>query len=836
MLSDADQQLLRRVITRNACVLFLGAGFSSDAKNSLGTPLPGGWEIGRELWKWLGYDTGSATYDQATSPLDKLFDVAKKKRGEAALVAFLRQGLQVAAYPEWYRKVAFPYWFRIYTTNVDNLMEKVYDDTRPIPLDVVNAIIHRYRDRDQTLSRLQYVKLNGWLEGGLEQLTFGARQYGARAGEYDPWYDHFVRDYATHATILVGTQLNEPLFWRALVSREPRSGAATELRLRSFLVSPDISPVLIDSLSEFNVVPVRTSAREFFEFLDTVIGAKPRYEDVIIHVNPQLAHYRELLTGDKRDAEAVKAFLTVCERVNVPDRPASYRSLFLLGASPTWQDIALALDAQREVTAEAQAAIEASLTKPNGDTIVVTGHHGSGKSTLIMRAAVNLAAAGHLVFHAFGEDVPEPHVLARAVERIDQRLVLFIDDAEWISRSLDRYLAELSKICKPPVLVLGIRANALHVLEEGSLPHSEIWIRELTDRDIDAVIDVLERENKLGVKTGQPRQTIQQAFRDRAQKQLLVAMREVTTGREFDAIMAQEYKDISDPELRVTYLCACLATKASASLSREQLLAATALPPAQLLSALNRELREVLVPFTGLENRIVARHQVIAETVVKEAPKPELATAYKRILSVLAHDMDPRARRGEARKWFRLYKRLINHLEIYHQFERNIEEARTIYDSLTRLLAQDSQFWFQYGSLELEYGELDLASSYIATAESLDPDDWFIQNAKGHLLLALGRSAGTLAEAVRLRQEGQELLTILIREHGQESEYPWHTLISHLLDWLEVWEHDPVALRRELEKLREIAADACDARPHADILRDVRKRVERAYLATAQSA
>src|SRR5262245_46408185 len=177
--------------------------------------------------------------------------------------------------------MTYPYWFHIYTTNVDNLIEKVYLDARTARLDVVNAVIHKYRDRDQTLSKIQYIKLNGTIDGGLNQITFGSRQYGGRAGVYDPWYDHFVRDYAIHATILVGTQVNEPLFFQSLVSRQARSGAAVELRLRSFLVSPSISPVVVDSLGEFNVVPVKATAEDFFRYLSSAVPKELRYEDVI---------------------------------------------------------------------------------------------------------------------------------------------------------------------------------------------------------------------------------------------------------------------------------------------------------------------------------------------------------------------------------------------------------------------------------------------------------------------------------------------------------------------------------------------------------------------------
>lgn len=836
MLGDSDRQLLIRAIRRNQCVLFLGAGFAAEATNRVGSTLPAGRKLGAEFWDWLGYRQDSGEYDPSVSPLDKIFDVAMRKRGPRAVLEFLQERLLVKSYPDWYRKVAYPYWLRIYTTNVDDLVEKIYEDTRTIRLQTLSAIASRYKSRDLALGSLQYAKLNGVLGSSLEELTFGVRQYAARSGEFDPWYDHFVRDYSTHPTILIGSEVNEPLFWQALVTRQGRNAAPAELRLRSFLVSPTISPVVVDSLADFNVVPVRATAREFFEYLHGEIGEYPKFEEIIVHVSPQIALYRDVLDTDKRDREALLAFLGAFERVSVPDRPASYKSMFLLGASPQWEDLALGLDAYRNITAKAQSRLELLIEDPTAvGPIVVTGHRGAGKSTLTMRLAMNLAAAGHLVFHGWGEDVPEPRDVARALERLSMRAVLVVDDAESIGRGrLEELVAELRKVPKPPLLVLALRANSLFLLEDGITGYEEVWVDELTPHDVDLVVGILEREHLLGAATGMQSAEIRRLFLENAQKQLLVALLTVTLGPEFERIMAKEYSELADPQLRVLYLSACLATEAGISLARDQFLSVAAMPPARVLSALQRELRLLLVSAPGPGDRLVARHPLIAETVVSKAPKQELADAYKRVLAVLAHDMDPDAKRGDGRRWFRLYKRLVNHDAIYRRFGRDMAEARAIYDSLTPLLATDSHFWLQYGSLELlKDGDLDSAAVYLASAETLNPSAWWVQNAKGHLRLVQGRAAKTYDEAFRLRQEGEEILKVLIEQRGEESAYPCHTLISHTLDWLDVWALEKSKKREELEALRTQVAEALEAHPADSKLKAVRDRVERDYLSTA---
>jgi tetratricopeptide (TPR) repeat protein len=449
-----------------------------------------------------------------------------------------------------------------------------------------------------------------------------------------------------------------------------------------------------------------------------------------------------------------------------------------------------------------------------------------------MRTALNLSAAGSLAFFAVGEDLPEPEELGRALDALNQRAALFIDDAEWLGRRAADYLARLARVNKPPVLVCAIRTNALYGVADTA--HEELWVGELTDPDIDALIDVMQAARTLGKATDLARSAIRDQFRIRAKKQILVAMKEVTAGRDFDEIIRREYGEIEIPELRLTYLIACLATAAGASLTRGQLLAASELPPAVLLSSLERELRDVLVRASEFGDRVIARHSVIASTVVEEiAPRPILSEAYKRILTVLANDMDGNAKRGTERyRWFRLYKVLVNHADIYHRFERSIDEARAIFDALQSKLSNDAHYWLQYGSLELEYGELDFANRYINLANTLAPNDFQIRSARGHLILALARAAQDSTEAVSLRREGETVLNELIDERGDEEDYPWHILISHTLDWIETWVPDLKQKRVELKRLLERSGLACESRPQSHMILKLHDRVRRAYLMT----
>ncbi len=829
MLDPATAKYLQRAILNNACVLYLGAGFSSDAENSLGQTLPLSSEFSRGLWTWLGYERSFGPYDD--TPLERLFDNALKERGDSAVMNFLRDRFLVKKYPSWYAPIVRPYWFRVYTTNVDDLVECISRDAGQTRLDVVNAVRDRFRDRDRCLDSLQYVKLNGSATyQSAAHLTFGVRQIMARASDYDVWWDQFVRDYSQRTTILIGTRVNEPLFWRAVEARGGRHGAAREQRLRSFLVAKPISPVLVRSLSDFNVDPIEATAEEFLSYLSSLVGDVESRDKVLLQVAPELAQYSLFGAGRPVEQDLLKRFFQLFTRVTVLDRPASHRSLFHHGAAPVWDDLALGLDARREITLQIERAAEESVSsKAAAHKIAVFGHRGAGKSTLLMRVALDLAAKGELVLFASGESVADILDVLPAVDLLQRRCVVVIDDAEWLTSRFAELDSVLGVLTTRPTVIAGLRGNVSFVLQ-GLSGWQDNWIKELTPADIEAVIDVLEAANLLA---GRSRGQLQREFNLRARKQLLVAMKEVTSGRPFEDIIRQELNDIVDPELRLLYLVACLVTAEDGSLTRGQLLASSAAPPAVVLSALEKELSQMIVR-SAAPDRWTARHPAIAETVVEQCVKHDvLADAYIRIVRTFANDMDSHAKTGEPKRCFRLYRKLVNHRALFERFGRDIGLARNVLESVQEKVPEDPHYWLQYGSLELEYGELDHAAKYLETASNLAPYDFFIRTSLADLCYSEAIAAKTTSEASQKKAEAEAALQELIDERGYESNYPWHILLTKGVHWLEVWEPDLGRRKDELYRLRERAAEACEARPHADELRAAREIVEKAYLQTA---
>src|SRR6266480_4471703 len=818
MFSQDDEKYLLRRFAKNEVVLFLGAGFSSNATNRLGKSIPLSRQLAEGIWAFLGY---ADSYDGTA--LAELFEVLLLSgKNDCEITAFLEDNLQTSEVPPLYDDLVRPFWYRIYTTNVDDLLQRVYKRNGAAPrLDVASFPKEELRERDPSLSRLQAVFLNGVLPCGPRDLTFSVRQYARRAGAWSPLYQAFLGDYAYFPTVFVGTELNEPLFWQHLEARESRRQGVPEQRPKSFLIAPRISPPKRVQLDALNVVPVEGTGAAFLAWIESVATHLPPREEVLRETLPSVVALFERAGRKGARTPVLEEFAAAFQLVPTSMTTRGDRSFYLLGATPRWEDIFRDLDAPREITDTLFASLEDQLErKPELSVQAILGSAGCGKSTILRRLAVRLSQAGRLVFVTNSEQLPEPSIVVAALQQLPQRALLLFDNAD-IALS---YLAELAEACRgltaPPLIVFACRLSDYD--RRGAYLQRTADVREydvphLTRSEIVSIIRILEVNGLLGPLQGlSPEQRIHEfEDRDRAGQQLLVAMREATSGRGFNDIIKGEFDSLASVEVKLLYLFVALTTDAGYRLTPAQIVAASTLPPAESLASLSRSLRGIVIPTGPKLDQLVLRHRVIAGYVVDTAsPRTLLADAYKALIPVLAAGTMGHSYRSSV---LALFRELINDRTIYERFEENLSEARAIYDSVSWTLRSEAHFWLQYGLLELWYGNLELAENYLRQAESLRPNSPYIQNAIGHLYLKQAVNADSSSIAYQLRQAGSEILPEQMR--AGDSPYPFHIYCSQRLAWAHIWLSGTDERKRELDHLRSIMGEAMERFPRSRFLR-----------------
>src|SRR6266436_9368896 len=122
LFSDNDEKYLVRAMSRNRLILFAGAGFSNGAKNRLGTALPIGSELAELIWKFSEYD---GPYDGTF--LSEMFEaLLTSGTPHTSIRNFLEDHLICVEIPAQYSSLVLPFWYRVYTTNIDDLISVVY--------------------------------------------------------------------------------------------------------------------------------------------------------------------------------------------------------------------------------------------------------------------------------------------------------------------------------------------------------------------------------------------------------------------------------------------------------------------------------------------------------------------------------------------------------------------------------------------------------------------------------------------------------------------------------------------------------------------------------------
>jgi hypothetical protein len=522
--------------------------------------------------------------------------------------------------------------------------------------------------------------------------------------------------------------------------------------------------------------------------------------------------------------------------VPLTKRSSSYRSVYLLGAAPRWEDLFLELDAPRFVSVDVRGYAEQSLAVKDARVRVgaILGSAGSGKSTILRRVGLQLRQAGHTVYATNSESLPSPDVVRRVLDALSERAVLLFDNAEVALPLLPDLFRALEGCDHPPVLLVASRTNDFDRLwtrmsEVADL--QEFHVPHLHRDEIESLVRILETQGLLGDLRGLTHAGRIAVFEQKAQKQILVAMREATTSKGFDLIIKDEFERITPDEAQTLYVCVALATDAGYRITREEFVACASVEPAEALYLLNRNLRDIVVPTGATDSMLLLRHRLLAElSVSRIAPRPTLREAYIRLLTALAPEVGGTGWRGRVTG---LAHALMNHKTVYGRFRNDLEQARSIFSAVKAWYGREPHFWLQFGNLELEGrgGDLTIAENYLRQAESLGPDDDYIQNALGHLLLRKALSAPSLEEAQALLEQGNALLEPRINASACADAYAVHIYCTQRYKYARQWlAGDDPNRRREFHALLALVTRASEKHPKHQRLTALRSVIQKAYL------
>ena len=301
----------------------------------------------------------------------------------------------------------------------------------------------------------------------------------------------------------------------------------------------------------------------FGEFMQTLEGdIDPLFRalsDVITDVNlPYQKHFRSKESGSDKFKKTLQYDLEYIHAGIAFDEVEPRK--FYSGYDQGWCGIIRKFDFVRKTGERLlYAALEA---RENQSTqfFLLQGSAGSGKTIALKRAAYDAATAlDELVFWLKDGGFPRAEFFKELYDLTGKHAILFVDQVSLHEQSIFNLL-EASSAGKFPLTIVGAEReadwNSYCGKIEERFPPKVFTLRGLSESEAEDLVELLERHHSLGLLSQKPKSERKDAFinKDRSDRQLLVALHELTQGKPFEEIILDEYQRITPDAARRLYL------------------------------------------------------------------------------------------------------------------------------------------------------------------------------------------------------------------------------------------------------------------------------------------
>lgn len=191
---------------------------------------------------------------------------------------------------------------------------------------------------------------------------------------------------------------------------------------------------------------------------------------------------------------------------------------------------------------------------------LLVGPAGAGKTIALKRAAYDASdALDHMVFWLRRNGRLRAEFFQELYGLTGKRAMLFVDHVSLHAEELASLLSKLRELHIPICVVASEREAEWHTYcsdLERSFPPELVHLGGLSEREAEDLVDLLERHNCLGMLAERPRAERIGAFmdKDRSDRQLLVALHELTQGKPFEEIILEEFQRILPNAAQSLYL------------------------------------------------------------------------------------------------------------------------------------------------------------------------------------------------------------------------------------------------------------------------------------------
>lgn len=552
--SELPHTLIEAVKDGRAVVV-LGAGASMECLNSAGQRPPSGEQL-RDLLakKFLGRE-------KETRDLAMVAEMAISSGvGEPLVFEEVSKLLSGFSPSKAHISLADFRWRGLATTNYDQIIESAYSANSVAKQTCIPFVkdAEPYDDRLKTaMNPVPLLKLHGCLDHRLDRdipLVLSHEHYHRLKANRTTLLER-LKHWAQHSVIIfVGYRLADAHIRSLIYDIDPGR------RPQWYIVAPGADDYDRKFWLTKNVEIIPEKFGSFMSLLEGQIPAlfrslPPRTPQ---ESDPVRKFFRTNSAGSDRLVQSLATDLELIHSgISFDEVPPS---LFYSGYDNGWCGIVRKYDFQRKSGEKIlyDALDGASSTGQN--FLLLHGPGGSGKTVSLRRAAYDAASAlDEPVLWLKEAGALHPEVFEELYDLTGLRWVLFVDHVALHAEGVRHLLDRMKSKSIPITIVASERESDWSTYcdkLEKSHPPEIYWLRGLNEREAGDLVDLLDRHGCLGMLQAKPRQERIAAFldQDRSDRQLLVALHELTRGKPFEDIVQEEYQRVQPDIARRLYL------------------------------------------------------------------------------------------------------------------------------------------------------------------------------------------------------------------------------------------------------------------------------------------
>ena len=611
---------LRHALESGECVLFLGAGVGKHLQDSSGKPLPNGPELADELAKHFSIDS------HGSRDLAKISEVVEIRKGRLDLNSFLQKRLGATEPDESFQWLFSLRWNAIFTTNYDNGIERAYAKISKPPQNPVTISSTAGLVSFNALYEVPVYHLHGTLFGAnLPQIVITRSDYAHYSEKRRMLFEILKKDFATSTILYLGYS-NQDTNWSTLLDEMAAEFYPSKMP-QAYRVAPSTDVLENEILRSKGIETIDATLDDFIQSATVALGSIKIDPERLQKAKSAVPH--DLLPAFDKNPAAVTRLLSSWVYVNQApfNEPPNLKN-FLRGDRANWALVGRADQFERDIEEDVMdELLDYATGSQSGPTVsAILGPAGFGVSTVLMSFCAKLVKekAGPVFMHRIGTELREGDIdFASAL--FPQAPFFAVDNCTDSPTSLSNAIANFREKKRPAYFLLGERLNEWRQ-GHARLNGKEFQIEALSDDEINRLLDCLARHGELNALEPLPRDLQFSAIQKKHGKMLLVAMREATEGKSFDAIIENEFRDIPDALSRQVYLIVCCFYQHGAYLRDSLLSDLVNKPLIDLYNAIGKPTEGVVIfectdAVSGTYTAR-ARHRTIAEIVWNRCGDP----------------------------------------------------------------------------------------------------------------------------------------------------------------------------------------------------------------------